>query len=136
VIALGIVDWGSLAVEAWLRYFVAVPLWAAGNGLALWSMAVLGLGSTLGGEGALLRRGPYGFSRNPQYVGFMVALIGWSLVASSTWTLTASLAAFIPLILVPFVEEPWLMARHGPAYEAYKRAVPRFVSHRRRSNGV
>src|SRR5512139_3406309 len=64
VIALGIIDWGSLAIEAWLRFFVAVPLWAAGNGLALWSMAVLGLGSTFGGEGALLRRGPYGSSRN------------------------------------------------------------------------
>ena len=26
----------------------------------------------------------------------------------------------MPLVLVPFVEEPWLPTRHGAAYEEYK----------------
>ena len=85
-------------------------------------------------EGQLVRRGPYRFSRNPQYVGFMAALVGWAFVASSGLTLVASLAGTIPLVLVPFAEEPWLATRLGAAYEEYRRTVPRFISLRKRKD--
>ena len=75
----------------------------------------------------LVRRGPYGLSRNPQYLGFIIGLIGWALMANSALTLIASIVGIISLVLVPFAEEPWLLARHGAAYEEYKRTVPRFV---------
>lgn len=59
----------------------------------------------------LVRRGPYRFSRNPQYVGFIVGLIGWVFLSSSRLALPASFAGVIPLIVVPFAEEGWLLAR-------------------------
>jgi len=127
VMALGLVDWGSLSLPPWLRLAAGIPLWIAGNGLALWSMAVLGLAPSFGGTSALVRRGPYRFSRNPQYVGFMAALVGWALVTSSAQTLAAALAGTIPLLLVPFAEESWLADRYGPPYKAYRRSVARFV---------
>jgi protein-S-isoprenylcysteine O-methyltransferase Ste14 len=104
-----------------------VPLWLAGDLLALWAMATLGVTPTAGDEGVLVRRGPYGFSRNPQYVGFIIGLVGWGLMANSALTLIATSVGIIPLVLVPFAEEPWLLAHHGAAYEEYRRAVPRFV---------
>jgi protein-S-isoprenylcysteine O-methyltransferase Ste14 len=127
-VCLGIVDWGSMALAPWIRFAVGAPLWCAGNALALWAVAVLGIASSFGEESQLVRRGPYRFSRNPQYVGFMAALVGWALVASSGLTLVASLVGTIPLVLVPFAEEPWLATRLGTAYEEYRGSVPRFIS--------
>jgi protein-S-isoprenylcysteine O-methyltransferase Ste14 len=91
-------------------------------------MVVMGFATSFGDESTLIRRGPYRFSRNPQYVGFISALIGWGFLTSSGLTLVASSVGIIPLILVPFAEEKWLLARYGAVYEEYKRAVPRFVS--------
>lgn len=127
-ICLGIVDWGSVTLAPWVRFAVGAPLWCAGNVLALWAMAVLGIAPSFGEEGQLVRRGPYRFSRNPQYVGFMAALVGWAFVASSGLTLVAALVGTVPLVLVPFAEEPWLATRLGAAYEEYRRSVPRFIS--------
>ena len=111
-----------------------MPLWVSGNALALWAIIVLGLASTFGGEGALIKRGPYAISRNPQYVGFIAALIGWSVLTNSALTLVAVLVGVIPLILVPFSEEPWLLEMHRSVYEAYRRAVPRFLFFRSRNS--
>jgi protein-S-isoprenylcysteine O-methyltransferase Ste14 len=133
-VCLGIVDWGGLALAPWIRFAVGAPLWCAGNVLALWAMAVLGIAPSFGEEGQLVRRGPYRFSRNPQYVGFMAALVGWAFVAGSGLTLVASLVGTIPLVLVPFAEEPWLATRLGAAYEEYRRSVPRFISLRKRKD--
>ena len=127
VVLLGLADWSRFIIPTWIRIAVGVPLWLAGDLLALWAMATLGVAPTSGDEGALVRRGPYSFSRNPQYVGFIIGLIGWGLMANSALTLLASIVGVVPLALVPFAEEPWLLARHGAAYEEYRRAVPRFA---------
>lgn len=130
VVTLGIIDWGSLDLPLWTRWAIGVPLWIGGSATASWAMVVLGLASTFGEERDLIRRGPYRFSRNPQYVGFILGLIGWATVASSRLTLAGSLIGVIPLVLVPFAEEPWLRERYGAAYEEYRRAVPRFLGQR------
>ena len=128
VVALGIFDWGNMNLAPWVRWILGAPLWLGGNILALWAIARLGIASSFGDEGTLVRGGPYRFSRNPQYVGFIIGLIGWALVASSAQTLVVSLVGVIPLVLVPFAEEPWLLARYGADYEGYMHAAPRFVS--------
>jgi protein-S-isoprenylcysteine O-methyltransferase Ste14 len=127
VVSLGLADWGRFIIPAWIRLAVGVPLWLADDLLALGAMAALGVAPTAGDEGLLVRHGPYGFSRNPQYVGFIIGLIGWGLMANSALMLIASIAGIAPLVLVPFAEEPWLLARHGAAHEEYQRTVPRFV---------
>ena len=134
VVVLGILDWGDIALVQWVRLAVGVPLWLAGNGLALWAIVALGFAPTLGSEGPFVRRGPYLFSRNPQYVGFIAALIGWAILACSAWTLLAALVGALALVLAPFAEEAWLLREHGAAYEEYRRAVPRFISLRKRSD--
>lgn len=133
VIVLGVIGWGQLALPPRVRFGVGLSLGCVGNALSAWAMIVLGIAPSFGSESALMRRGPYRFSRNPQYVGFIVALIGWVFLSSSRLALVVSLAGVIPLIAVPFAEEGWLLARHGAAYEEYRRSVPRFVSLGRRS---
>jgi protein-S-isoprenylcysteine O-methyltransferase Ste14 len=126
-VALGISDWGGIVLPAWLRWGAGVSLWVGGLALGNWAILALSLPSTCGVEGALVHIGPYRFSRNPQYVGFSLALLGWGLVASSGWALIAAPAGILPLLLAPFAEEPWLAARHGAAYEAYRQSAPRFL---------
>lgn len=127
VFLLGILDWGNFSIPLWARVIAGTPLWLAGNALALWTIITFGIAPTAGEETTLMRQGPYGFSRNPQYVGFMLALVGWALMTNSALVLIASLVGIIPLLLVPFAEEPWLLEKYGSNYAEYKRTVPRFI---------
>jgi protein-S-isoprenylcysteine O-methyltransferase Ste14 len=136
IVVVGILDWGSLALPPWMQIVLGVPLSLGGIGFSLWSITILGPSSTYGNEGPLILRGPYRISRNPQYLGFIVALIGWSIVTSSGATILAVLVWIIPLVLVPFAEEPWLLQRHGSEYEEYLRKVPRFVSLKKRNKAA
>jgi len=128
VILLGVLDWGGFIVPLWVRVAIGLPLGLVGNALAIWAIASLGIGPTSGDEVSLIYRGPYRFSRNPQYVGFILALVGWALMTNSALVHIASLAGIFPLLLVPFAEEPWLMERHGSVYTEYMRTVPRFLA--------
>jgi protein-S-isoprenylcysteine O-methyltransferase Ste14 len=121
VFLVGVLDWGSFSLPGWMRVLVGIPLWLAGITLGLWAMI-----STAGANGALIERGPYRFSRNPQYVGFILALTGWALVTDSALTIGVALAGCLPLLLVPFAEEPSLLEKYGALYAEYKRSVPRF----------
>ena len=80
-----------------MQIVLGVPLSLAGIGFSLWSIVILGPSSTYGNEGPLILRGPYRISRNPQYLGFIVALIGWSIITSSWATILAALVWIIPL---------------------------------------
>ncbi len=64
-ILLGILDWARFRFVPWLRVGIGLPSWLAGEWLALWAMVTLGLTSTTAERGALVRHGPYRFSRNP-----------------------------------------------------------------------
>lgn len=127
ITVVGILDWGSLSLPRWMQPAVG------GIAFALWSIVVRGPSSTYGNEGPLILCGPYLILRNPQYLGVMVALIGWSIVTSSWVTIVAALVWIVPVLLVPFAEEPWLLQRHGSDYEEYLRKVPRFVSLKKRN---
>ena len=126
IILLGLVDWGSEPFSNWLR-FPGLVAWVFGNSLSIWAFGALGLNSTIGNEGNLIKQGPYRFSRNPQYVGFMFALTGWGLMTNSIFTLIVSMLAWIPLLIVPVVEEPWLLTKFGTEYKEYMQTVPRYL---------
>jgi len=98
-----------------------------GNILSLWAVITLGAGSTTGSADGLVRAGPYRYSRNPQYVGFIIGLIGWGLLTNSALAIKASLLAVIPLVIVPGVEEPWLQRKYGKAWDEYMIETARFL---------
>jgi protein-S-isoprenylcysteine O-methyltransferase Ste14 len=124
---LGGMSWGDWAIPGWIRFFFGIPILSGGAGLFLWAAAALGFAQTFGGGGALVRTGPFRFSRHPQYVGCLVLLIGWSILSASPAAAAASLFGFPPLLLVPFAEESWLATQYGSIYEEYRRRVPRFL---------
>jgi protein-S-isoprenylcysteine O-methyltransferase Ste14 len=70
----------------------------------------------------------YSLSRNPMYVGVVLAVFGQAIVFASR--AIAIYGAFLWLmfhLVVVALEEPHLHDRHGAAYEDYCRRVPRWL---------
>ena len=76
--------------------------------------------------GRLTTAGPYRWSRNPQYVGWFLFLLGFALNDWSLWCLAALLAVAISLHLLVLVEEEHLLRTFGKPYADFCRKVPRY----------
>jgi protein-S-isoprenylcysteine O-methyltransferase Ste14 len=136
IVAVGILDWNTFGLDHRLRLPVGGGLALAGLALALWGVRTLGIQRTLGLSEAFVHAGPYRFTRNPQYVGDMILLLGWAILCNSllTWIVSALGAAWFGL--APIVEEPWLREQYGAPYEAYRRRVPRYLGRPTRMGAV
>lgn len=76
----------------------------------------------------LVETGPYAFTRNPIYIGFVLAYFGLAIMLTSIWVL---------LLLVPVLvilqrgvverEEVYLERQFGDAYRKYRARVPRWL---------
>ena len=124
---VGLLDRGSLGISHQLAFPLGALLILVSSLLIVWAMRALGLGQSFGLEGGLVTDGPYEYSRNPQYVGFVLMLIGVVLVTNSVQALVAGSMVIILVLLAPFSEEPWLREQFGSRYDEYCERVPRFL---------
>lgn len=76
----------------------------------------------------LVAAGPYRYSRNPIYVGYVCFLVGEFLIFGHLALLLYALAvAAVIQVLIVRWEEPQLLRRFGREYEEYCSAVPRWL---------
>ncbi len=75
----------------------------------------------------LTKAGPYRWSRNPQYVGWFLFLLGYALNDWSLWCLAALVSIVISLHLLVLLEEEHLLRTFGDQYIEFCRLVPRYV---------
>lgn len=80
---LGLVDRGSLGMGSPTLLGVGTTLIVLGSLLVAWAVRTLSLRQSYGLKGELVTRGPYSFSRNPQYLGFTILYSGIILVTDS-----------------------------------------------------
>jgi protein-S-isoprenylcysteine O-methyltransferase Ste14 len=119
--------WPGVAVIA---AGVALYLWC------LWVFAAVGRGTP--GPWDPPRRfvavGPYRWVRNPIYLAGMVIVLGeaWLFGSAALLLYAVGAAAGFHLLVVAY-EEPGLRDRFGEQYEAYRRAVSRWVPRSPRS---
>ena len=125
LVALGIIDSNSFALHGSARFFAGGLLMACGF-FALWGYLALGVRASQGLGGELVTTGPYRYSRNPQYVGTIPAVLGYAIFCNSTLALVTALLISALFVLVVFAEESWCRKNLGPAYKAYAAKVPRF----------
>ena len=77
--------------------------------------------------GELTLTGPYRWGRNPQYVGWVLFLLGFALNDWSLWCLLALLVVAISLHLLVLVEEEHLYRVFGEQYAEFRRKTPRYI---------
>jgi protein-S-isoprenylcysteine O-methyltransferase Ste14 len=124
---IGFIDFDTSGYGFWIRIFVGGSVILAGGGVALWGMRTLSMHQSFGLKGNVVTEGPYQYSRNPQYVGFILMYVGVILVTYSFTALVAGTMMIVMFVILPFSEEPWLMQQYGKIYVEYCRHVPRFI---------
>jgi protein-S-isoprenylcysteine O-methyltransferase Ste14 len=77
---------------------------------------------------AIVKAGPYRFSRNPIYLAFSLFQIGIALAVNDAWILATLLPAIsvISFVVIPR-EERYLEARFGEEYARYKANIRRWL---------
>ena len=73
----------------------------------------------------LTTTGPYGYTRNPLYLGSLGIALGFAW-ASGSWWILLGLAGVFAAIYIPTIqgEEAYLRGKFGAAFDAYVAAVP------------
>ena len=76
----------------------------------------------------LVREGPYQRVRNPMYLAVLSTILGEAILFHSLLLAGYALLVWMAVhLFVVFYEEPTLRHQFGESYEAYLRAVPRWL---------
>ncbi|HUO04922.1 MAG TPA: isoprenylcysteine carboxylmethyltransferase family protein [Candidatus Binataceae bacterium] len=77
--------------------------------------------------GGLITSGPFRCSRNPIYLGMILALAGWMLLIPSPLSIFFAVGAVLNLRRQAIEEEKHMLAAYGSAYKEWARNSGRFV---------
>jgi protein-S-isoprenylcysteine O-methyltransferase Ste14 len=124
---IGFIDFDILGYGFWIRILVGGSAIFLGGGVAWWGVRTLSTHQSFGLKGKLVTEGPYRYSRNPQYIGFILMYAGVILVTYSFMALVAGTVMIVTFVILPFSEEPWLVQQYGKAYVEYRSHVPMFI---------
>ena len=119
------------AKPAWQMTTFGIVVLTLGECLRIWAVGYAGATTrarTLGAARALVTTGPYGYVRNPLYLGNFLISFGVCLVANVYWLIPVLVVGYmlqyLPIITV---EEGYLLEACGAVYRAYQAKVPRFL---------
>lgn len=135
LLALAAIVWtlpGSNSMPAQL--FIGAPVFLAGLAINAWPKLLFRrAGTTVNPlrpelSSALITSGPYRCSRNPMYLGYALALLGWVICMGKPFGLIV-VVLFVCYVTIFQIrpEERQLAARFPVEYTAYKKAVRRWV---------
>jgi protein-S-isoprenylcysteine O-methyltransferase Ste14 len=124
---LGLLDFDSFGLpHFWFRLPIALILLLFSSVIGFWVYSVFPFRSTIGLGSRLVIKGPYRYSRNPQYIVDSVSALAYMLLTNSWMACVIGTLGIILNLLAPFTEEPWLEEQFGNEYREYKVNVPRF----------
>jgi protein-S-isoprenylcysteine O-methyltransferase Ste14 len=80
------------------------------------------------GAPRLVTSGPFGYVRNPLYIGNMLLYTGFGIMSAVPWLVAITLVWFIfQYHMIVSREEEFLASKFGEEYRLYRQAVPRFI---------
>jgi protein-S-isoprenylcysteine O-methyltransferase Ste14 len=80
-------------------------------------------------DGGVVRAGIYARVRHPRYMEFMMTFLGLALLTGAVGIFLLAFVTILLYLIVAPLEERELRESYGAEYEAYARAVPRFLPH-------
>jgi protein-S-isoprenylcysteine O-methyltransferase Ste14 len=126
--------WPILPADAWVgpRVAVSVALIVAGLGLIIYCAQLFKRAQThiepWRATSTIITDGPYRYSRNPIYVGFLITGGGIALAFNTCWILSSVLAfGLIANKLVIEKEENYLERKFGESDSSYRRETRRWL---------
>lgn len=124
---VAVLEWNTWLLPRPSSLVVGGILIAIGGAIFVRSANVMESAEVSGVDGDLYTSGPYAYSRNPQYVGMLIGLVGFTLFVNAALVavLTGLHAGWV--LLLPRAEEPHLRSMFGSDYDRYMAQVPRFV---------
>ena len=125
--ALLFLDWNSWMFQSDLRFIIGVPVTLFGGFLGAWGVVTLGVTNSSGLRAGFVVSGPYRFTRNPQYLGDIILVVGVGVIANSLLLWIAHALLILVFVMAPLAEERWLEGQYGRVYHEYRRDVPRFL---------
>jgi len=133
-------DWPRIArrirvplgfVLAIAYFWLARPTWSfIGYGAILIVPGLLTRGLASGHvhkNEALATSGPYGYTRNPLYLGSLLMGIGFAVAARSWWIGLALVVMFFAIYLPVIRDEEKFLRSKFPDFDEYARKVPRML---------
>lgn len=78
-------------------------------------------------NGGVVRGGIYARVRHPRYMGFILTFLGLALVTGAVGIFLLAFVTILLYLIVAPLEERELRDSYGAEYDAYARAVPRFL---------
>lgn len=127
ILFVAVTDWNSWMLPRPSSLVIGVLLVVGGAVIFSRSANVMESDEVGGVTGELYTGGPYAYSRNPQYVGMLIGLLGFALLVNSLYVTVLAAVHIGWVLLLPRAEEPHLRAEYGQEYEQYMARVPRFV---------
>ena len=109
---------------------------AAGEIMRVWAVRHIGVISRTRSDrlGPLITTGPFGYVRNPLYIGNLFLWIGFTVSAGRLWLVpVVGVLLGVEYHAIVRWEEGLLEARMGNAYREYARKVPRWLPRSRQS---
>ncbi len=76
----------------------------------------------------LTTSGPYGYTRNPLYLGSLILAAGFAIAARSWWIVGIMLVMFAVIYVPVIAGEERYLRQAFPEYDDYARRVPRFLT--------
>lgn len=121
-------EWNTWLLPRPASLVVGGGLLVIGGAIFVRSANVMESSEVTGVDGDLYTTGPYTYSRNPQYVGMLIGLVGFALLVDSALVAVLAAVHVSWVLLLPRSEEPHLQSVFGAEYDRYVSQVPRFVS--------
>lgn len=78
-------------------------------------------------DNGLVTKGPYAYSRNPQYIGFVLFVVGMTLYWPTLITIPMACLLCFAYYRLARSEEKDIAKTFGQQYQDYSRKVPRFL---------
>ncbi len=122
--------WIGLAGATLLITIAALTCLLLGTILRVWGTAFLGSSvmQSVAMQGAhVVAAGPYGYVRNPLYLGAWLLALGTSVLMPPSGALFFLPTVSLLVLFLIFTEERFLTAKHAELYQQYCRRVPRLL---------